>query len=325
MKTRRHVSIGLAMAVALAIALGSLGQAVWATPTQAPHRQTIPDPAIDLVKSGTLDLTVVDPHTQADAGDQINYTFPLEAPFNGDAWSLFTSLVRGQRSRCCAFVDIDRWALCSASPELFFRLEAERLVSRPMKGTAPRGRTVEEDRRSAAWLQASPKNRAENVMIVDMMRHDLGRISSPGSVEVTDLWQLEKYPSLFQLTSTVEARTRAPLSEIFRALFPCASITGAPKIRAMQIIDELEPTHRGVYCGSIGWIGLDGSMSLNIAIRTMVQVDDVAHAYAGGAIVADSVAEDEYQEILAKAAGMFKALRCEGHVASPEIAEVTAF
>jgi len=243
-------------------------------------------------------------HRAISRGDtyQINYTFPLEASFEGDAWTLFASLVRGQQSKCCAFVDIGRWALCSASPELFFRLEADRIVSRPMKGTAPRGRTLEEDERSAAWLRASPKNRAENVMIVDMMRHDLGRIAAAGSVRVTDLWQLEKYPSLFQLTSKVEARTLAPLSEIFQALFPCASITGAPKLRAMEIIAELETHPRGVYTGAIGYAAPGRKARFNVAIRT-VQVDrqaGVARYGTGGGIVAESVADEEWREALTK-------------------------
>jgi len=233
---------------------------------------------------------------------QINYTHRLQSPFAGDAWSLFAALVQGQRSRCCAFVDIGRWALCSASPELFFRLEADSIVSRPMKGTSPRGRTVEEDEQAAAWLQASPKNRAENVMIVDMVRHDLGRIATPGSVRVASLWQLEQYPSLFQLTSTVEAQTRAGLSEILAALFPCASITGAPKIRAMELIADLETLPRGVYTGAIGYVAPGRRARFNVAIRT-VQVDRqsrLAQFGTGGGIVAESVAEEEWRETLTK-------------------------
>jgi len=243
-------------------------------------------------------------HRAISRGDtyQINYTHRLRASFEGDAWSLFASLVQGQRSRCCAFVDIGRWALCSASPELFFRLEADSLVSRPMKGTSPRGRTAEEDEQSAAWLQASPKNRAENVMIVDMVRHDLGRIATPGSVRVAQLWHLEKYPSLFQLTSTVEAQTRAGLSEILTALFPCASITGAPKISAMAQIADLETLPRGVYTGAIGYVAPGRRARFNVAIRT-VQLDretGLAEFGTGGGIVAESEAEEEWEETLTK-------------------------
>ena len=243
-------------------------------------------------------------HRAISRGDtyQINYTHRLQSCLEGDAWSLFVSLVQGQRSRCCAFVDIGRWALCSASPELFFRLEADSIVSRPMKGTSPRGRTVEEDEQAAAWLKASPKNRAENVMIVDMVRHDLGRIATPGSVRVASLWQLEQYPSLFQLTSTVEAQTRAGLSEILAALFPCASITGAPKIRAMELIADLETLPRGVYTGAIGYVAPGRRARFNVAIRT-VQVDrqsGLAQFGTGGGIVAESVAEEEWRETLTK-------------------------
>lgn len=243
-------------------------------------------------------------HRAISRGDtyQINYTHRLQSSFEGDAWSLFVSLVQGQRSRCCAFVDIGRWALCSASPELFFRLEADSIVSRPMKGTSPRGRTVEEDEQAAAWLEASPKNRAENVMIVDMVRHDLGRIATPGSVHVAQLWHLEKYPSLFQLTSTIGAQTQAGLSEILRALFPCASITGAPKIRAMELIAELETLPRGAYTGAIGYVAPGRRARFNVAIRT-VQVDrdsGLAEFGTGGGIVAESQAEDEWKEALTK-------------------------
>jgi len=275
------------------------------SPTESPPSSTLPWQWQPSVSENDYQRAIESIHRAISRGDtyQINYTFPLEAPFDGDARSLFDALVRGQQSRCCAFVDIGRWVLCSASPELFFRLEAERLVSRPMKGTAPRGRTLEEDERSAEWLQASPKNRAENVMIVDMMRHDLGRIATPGSVEVSDLWQLEKYPSLFQLTSTVEARTRAPLSEIFQALFPCASITGAPKIRAMEIIADLETLPRGAYTGAIGYAAPGRKARFNVAIRT-VQVDrqaGLARFGTGGGIVAESVATEEWEEARTKA------------------------
>jgi para-aminobenzoate synthetase/4-amino-4-deoxychorismate lyase len=274
-------------------------------PTESLPSSRLPGQWEPTVSESDYQRAIESIHRAISRGDtyQINYTFSLEAPFEGDARSLFGALVRGQRSRCCAFVDIGRWALCSASPELFFRLEDERLLSRPMKGTAPRGRTLEEDERSAAWLQASPKNRAENVMIVDMMRHDLGRIATPGSVEVTDLWQLEKYPSLFQLTSTVEARTQAPLSEIFQALFPCASITGAPKIRAMETIADLETHPRGAYTGAIGYAAPGRKARFNVAIRT-VQVDrhaGLARFGTGGGIVAESMATEEWEEARTKA------------------------
>ncbi|TNF84270.1 MAG: aminodeoxychorismate synthase component I, partial [Acidobacteria bacterium] len=244
-------------------------------------------------------------HRWIAAGDtyQVNYTMRLWADFAGDAGSLFTALARAQRSPRSAFVDTgDRWAICSSSPELFFHRDGGRIVCRPMKGTAPRGRYPEEDQRRGEWLRHSAKNRAENLMIVDMVRNDLGRIARPGSVEVTSLFELERYPSIHQLTSTVEARTEASLAEIFTALFPCASITGAPKVRTMELIHQLEQEPRGVYTGAVGCVGPERQAHFNVAIRT-VQIDrraGIAEYGAGGGIVWDSVAADEYRECRTK-------------------------
>ncbi len=244
-------------------------------------------------------------HRHIARGDayQVNFTLRLTSSFPTEPWDLFVALCRGQRSRCCAFVDTGDRVLCSASPELFFRLEGERLWSRPMKGTAPRGRTREEDARQARWLQTSTKNQAENLMIVDMVRNDLGRIAIPDTVEVSELWHLEKYPSLFQLTSTVEGRTQASIENIFAALFPCASVTGAPKVRSMEIIRELEQGPRGAYTGAIGLIGPGRRARFNVAIRT-VDVDTVAERASygtGSGVVWDSVASEEWGECLTKA------------------------
>ncbi len=253
-------------------------------------------------------------HAQIAAGDtyQVNYTFPLEACFDGDPADLFANLCAAQRARHCAFVDAGRFAVCSASPELFFALDGERIVSRPMKGTARRGRYPAEDTDRAARLAASEKERAENVMIVDMMRNDLGRIAAPGSVEVEELFTVETYPTVHQLTSTVSARTRASYGEILRALFPSASITGAPKVSTSRIIRRLESGPRGVYTGSIGYFAPGRRARLNVAIRTAT-VDSLPpeagklHGAAtasygvGGGIVWDSNSEAEYQECRAKA------------------------
>ena len=244
-------------------------------------------------------------HRHIARGDtyQINFTLRLTSRLTGDPWDLFVDLCQGQRSRCCAFVDTGARVVCSASPELFFRLEGERIWSRPMKGTAPRGRTLEEDHRQARWLRTSAKNQAENVMIVDMVRNDLGRVAIPETVRVAKLWHLEKYPSLFQLTSTVEARTRAPLDEIFTALFPCASVTGAPKVRAMEIIRDLETGPRGVYTGAIGLIGPGRRARFNVGIRT-VEIDTVAGQAqygTGSGVVWDSDAHEEWRECRIKA------------------------
>jgi len=239
------------------------------------------------------------------AGDtyQINYTFPLRATFEGDPWALFTNLAAAQRADYCAYVDMGRFVVCSASPELFFRLDGLTLTSRPMKGTAPRGLTSADDRRQIDWLHNSEKNRAENVMIVDMIRNDFGRIARTGSVDVPALFTIECYPTLLQMTSTVTAETAAPLSEILAATFPCASITGAPKISTMRIINDLEPNPRGVYTGSIGFVAPGRRAQFNVAIRTATIDRQRGRAvyHVGSGVVWDSDARDEYDECLLKA------------------------
>ena len=190
---------------------------------------------------------------------QVNYTMRLNSEFNGEAWDFFLNLAQSQ-NKYAAYIDTGRYAICSASPELFFKLDGDKIYSRPMKGTVKRGRTTLEDKEQAEWLHHSVKNRAENVMIVDMLSNDLGRIAEIGSVHVPELFKIEKYPTLFQMTSTVQAKTNASLDEIFSALFPCGSITGAPKISTMNIIAELETTPRKIYTGS-HWIYFAKSQS----------------------------------------------------------------
>jgi len=234
---------------------------------------------------------------------QVNYTFPLEATFEGDPLDLFLGLARAQRGGCCGFLDLGEVAICSASPELFFELEGDVLRSRPMKGTARRGRTLAEDLESRRALQASAKDRAENVMIVDMVRNDLGKIASPGSVTTDKLFEVETYPTLLQLTSTVSGRTRAGLVEIFRALYPCASITGAPKVATSRIIRRLEPHPRGAYTGALGWIAPKRRARFNVAIRTVTVEREAGRARygVGSGIVWDSDAASEYEECRTKA------------------------
>lgn len=233
---------------------------------------------------------------------QVNYTMRLGADFDEHPLKLFNHLARSQ-NKYAAYLDIGDWAVCSASFELFFNLDGEVITGRPMKGTVKRGRTTQEDDMTAEWLRASIKNRAENVMIVDMIRNDIGRIAETGSVHVPDLFTIEKYPTLFQMTSTVKAKTGASVTEIFSALFPCASITGAPKVSTMKIIAELETSPRKVYCGSIGYIAPNRKARFNVAIRTALV--DKQHGTAeygvGGGIVWDSTSEDEYSEALLKA------------------------
>ena len=211
-------------------------------------------------------------HEHIAAGDtyQVNYTYRLRAPWAGDPLEHFA------HSRAGATVALRRvprhGTVCrlSASPELCFRLEGDLLTCRPMKGTAPRGLTLVEDRLHAAGLRASEKERAENVMIVDMVRNDLGRIARVGTVRVPRLLETERYPTLWQMTSTVCAETAAPLDEILLALFPSASITGAPKVRTMQIIAGIERTPRGIYTGCVGVLGPGRRGWMNVAIRTLV-------------------------------------------------------
>ena len=240
------------------------------------------------------------------AGDtyQVNYTTRLHAPFSGDPYALFASLCRAQRARNCAFVNLDRYSICSASPELFFEVDGNRVISRPMKGTIPRGLTYEADLANAKALADSGKNRAENVMIVDMIRNDLGRVANAGSVRVASAYDIERYPTVYQMTSTVEAKTQASIGDIMSVLFPCASVTGAPKVRTMEIITELEKEPRGVYCGAIGYVAPGRNARFNVAIRTvMVDRESGRAEYGvGGGIVWESEAGDEYRECLSKAA-----------------------
>lgn len=233
---------------------------------------------------------------------QVNYTMRLQSEFNADPSDFFLHLVQNQ-SNPAAFLDLGRYVICSASPELFFQLDGENIACRPMKGTAKRGHTRLEDRKQAEWLGNSEKNRAENVMIVDMIRNDLGRIAKLGSVQVSELFCIERYPTLWQMTSTVTAQTGSSLTEIFRALFPCASITGAPKISTMEIIDELEATPRNIYTGAIGYISSKRTAKFNVAIRTVLidRERQIAEYGVGGGIVWDSDSGDEYAEALLKA------------------------
>lgn len=235
---------------------------------------------------------------------QVNYTMRLATDLEADehAWRLFTHLAHGQ-NKYAAYIDIGDWTICSASHELFFDLDGEVITGSPMKGTVKRGRTTTEDVNISNWLRASSKNRAENVMIVDMIRNDIGRIAEVGSVHVPELFAIEKYSTLFQMTSTVKAKTKESVTEIFSALFPCASITGAPKVSTMNIIAELETSPRKIYCGSIGYIAPNRKARFNVAIRTALvdKRNNKAEYGIGGGIVWDSTSTDEYDEALLKA------------------------
>lgn len=238
------------------------------------------------------------------AGDcyQVNLTFPMEADVKGDPLAVYGALAARQPVGEGAFVDLGGPVVLSRSPELFFAVDAaSRIETRPMKGTAPRGRDENAERTA---LAASEKDRAENLMIVDLLRNDLSRICLPGSVRVPHLFHVETYATLHQMISTVTGQLvpGTGLTDILRALFPCGSITGAPKIRAMQIIAELERAPRGVYCGAIGWIDPAGPMRFSVAIRSPVMVaPGRLRLNVGGGITHDSRAGSEWQEALCKA------------------------
>lgn len=234
---------------------------------------------------------------------QVNYTHRLKARFAGDCWNCFLRLVAAQDAPYGAFVDTGEWVVCGASPELFFHLNGTYIECRPMKGTATRGRTEAEDLARAQALQASEKERAENVMIVDMVRNDLGRVAEPGSVKVARLFHVERYPTLWQMTSSVEAQTRAGLADIFRALFPAASVTGAPKVRTMQIIAGLEPLPRRLYTGTVGFLAPGRRGQFNVAIRTLLanRRTGCAEYGVGSGITWESDPAAEWQECRAKA------------------------
>ncbi|OZI77797.1 aminodeoxychorismate synthase component I [Bordetella genomosp. 12] len=234
---------------------------------------------------------------------QVNYTQPLDVRIEGAPDALYRDIAQRHPVAHAAYVRDGRRTVLSFSPELFVARQGERLVTRPMKGTAPRAADPQEDARLAGQLLASEKDRAENLMIVDLLRNDLGRLARPGSVSVDALFSLERYPTVWTMTSTVSAHApQASLAEVITALFPCGSITGAPKISAMRRIRQLEIAPRGLYCGSVGWLAPDGDFSLNVAIRTLVLDDSGQGVYStGGGIVYDSDPGLEWQECQWKA------------------------
>jgi para-aminobenzoate synthetase/4-amino-4-deoxychorismate lyase len=245
------------------------------------------------------------------AGDvyQCNLTGRFRTTITGSVFDLYQDLAWAQRGAHHAYLDTGRFVVAGASPELFFEWSEDRLVTRPMKGTSARGRWLADDVARSSALTGSPKERAENVMIVDLLRNDVGKVAEWGSVAVPALFQPERYETLWQLTSTVIARTRpaTTLTDIFMALFPCGSVTGAPKRRAMELIAKLEASPRGVYCGAVGVVAPPGTpyrARFNVAIRTAVvdrQTGDAVYG-SGGGITWDSTAEGEHHEMVAKAA-----------------------
>ncbi len=235
---------------------------------------------------------------------QVNFTFKLKFPYAASPAALYRKLRSAQPVPYGAFINAGRFQVLSCSPELFFRISGSRITLRPMKGTAARGRTRVEDSRRRRELKESIKNRAENLMIVDLLRNDVGRIAETGSVRVKRFFEIEKYSTVFQATSTIQARLsrKRAIPEIIRSLFPCGSVTGAPKIRTMQIIRELEKEPRGVYTGGIGFFGPSGESVFSVAIRTVVLDRELGlgEMGVGSGLVYDSEAAAEYDECLLK-------------------------
>ncbi|MBK7091395.1 MAG: aminodeoxychorismate synthase component I [bacterium] len=236
---------------------------------------------------------------------QVNFTTRLRADISSDfnSASYFQSLIQDQQASYAAYLDIGDHVICSASPELFFRLDGNFITTRPMKGTVHRGRTTLEDAKLSEWLAQSEKNRAENVMIVDMMRNDLGKIAKVGSVQVPQLFALERYPTVWQMISEVTASTDASFSQIISALFPAASVTGAPKPKTMAIIADLEPEARKIYTGTIGFLSPNRRAQFSVPIRTVLidRTLRTAEYGVGGGIVWDSNSAEEYDECQTKA------------------------
>jgi para-aminobenzoate synthetase/4-amino-4-deoxychorismate lyase len=288
--------------------------AAYAAPTshpdfceEAPNRPFTATPWRPLVSRDHYGRALADIRDNIRQGEvyQVNYTIPLACRFSGAPAALFDALARQHAASYCSRLDLGRHHIVSFSPELFFSRQGETVVTRPMKGTMPRGRTLAEDTAMAQALAACPKNQAENRMITDLLRNDLGRIARPGSVAVPELFAVERLGTAWQMTSTVTAR--APLGtgldDLFRALFPCGSITGAPKESAMRIIGQLEPAARGFYTGAIGYVAPGGDCTFSVAIRTAVfdRQTGEGHFGVGGGVTFDSEEADEYEECRIKA------------------------
>ncbi|MFQ2012054.1 aminodeoxychorismate synthase component I [Aeromonas veronii] len=240
------------------------------------------------------------------AGDcyQINLTQRFSAPYQGDEWQAYCLLATANKAPFSAFIRLPESALLSLSPERFLLLDVRHIETKPIKGTRPRHPDPAIDRQVAQELAQADKDRSENLMIVDLLRNDIGRVSRPGSVSVPHLFAVESFPAVHHLVSTIHGELDARWQgvDLLRACFPGGSITGAPKIRAMEIIEELEPQRRNAYCGSIGYLSQHGRMDTSICIRTLIAEAGRLHCWAGGGIIADSDADSEYQETYDKVA-----------------------
>ena len=264
----------------------------------------------EVTSSEDYEKAITQIHHHLRQGDtyQVNYTVQLKQDLSANPFAIYNRMVVEQEAGYNAYVEHDEMAVISMSPELFFEQNNRELTTRPMKGTAKRGLTDDEDLKETAWLEQDPKNRSENMMIVDLLRNDMNRISEVGSEHVERLCQVEQYSTVWQMTSTIKSQLRpdVDLVEIFRSLFPCGSITGAPKIATMEIIKDLEPQPRGVYCGTIALLLPNGRRIFNVAIRTIQLHKGQAIYGVGGGITWDSTWESEYHEVHQKAAVLYR-------------------
>ncbi|PHS19453.1 MAG: aminodeoxychorismate synthase, component I [Blastopirellula sp.] len=273
-------------------------------PELAPVDVTNPEPLQDFSAYERAFHTV---HEYTCAGDiyQANLTFPMQLKTTATPAEFYQALCHKQPVEHGAFVDLGGPVILSRSPELFFRVNQSGLIeTRPMKGTIRRGNSIAEDEALHNQLAYSPKDRAENLMITDLLRNDVARVTEVGSVKVPELFQIESYTTVHQMVSHVQGQLlpQIDLKMLFEALFPCGSVVGAPKVRAMEIIAEMEPSPRDVYCGAIGWIAPDNRMAFNVAIRTLIVEESCnVRLNVGGGIVYDSTAKSEYDEALLKA------------------------
>lgn len=271
---------------------------------------TLPKSWQELTSAEEYKAAIEHIHHHIRQGDtyQVNYTVQLQQNLTADPFAIYNRLVVEQNAHYNAFIQHDDVSIISISPELFFKKDGDKLTTRPMKGTTNRGLTSETDLAQARWLAQDQKNRSENMMIVDLLRNDMNRISKIGSEDVKSLCQVEQYSTVWQMTSTIETQllTNRSLCDVFQALFPCGSITGAPKIATMEIIKKVEKQPRGVYCGAIGILVPQGPSIFNVAIRTLQMEETKAIYGVGGGITWDSNWEDEYEETKQKAAVLYR-------------------
>ena len=271
---------------------------------------TLPKSWQELTSAEEYKTAIEHIHHHIRQGDtyQVNYTVQLQQNLTADPFAIYNRLVVEQNAHYNAFIQHDDVSIISISPELFFKKDGDRLTTRPMKGTTNRGLTTETDLKQAQWLAQDQKNRSENMMIVDLLRNDMNRISKIGSEDVKSLCQVEQYSTVWQMTSTIETQLlpNSSLSDVFQALFPCGSITGAPKIATMEIIKKVEKQPRGVYCGAIGILVPQGPSIFNVAIRTLQMEETKAIYGVGGGITWDSNWEAEYEETKQKAAVLYR-------------------